>query len=184
MSTPPMTAQPGTADGNDGSAKLMARLMAKPTITPMMPPSPVSVTASVRNCQMISRLRAPMALRTPISRVRSVTDISMMFITPTPPTSKPIELSTMVMSPTTPVICSAKESFGYIVTDNDFIFAVHVFGFAEVTPALHFDVVNIFVAGERAGEIHVVDLVVLIAGGEKLRRTSRLNAREQLVGHV
>ena len=33
----------------------------------------------------MSRRKAPTALRTPISRVRSVTDTSMMFITPTPP---------------------------------------------------------------------------------------------------
>ena len=32
-----------------------------------------------------------MALRTPISRVRSVTDTSMMFITPTPPTIRAME---------------------------------------------------------------------------------------------
>ncbi len=50
---------------------------------------PVSVMASRRNCQVMSVLFAPMALRTPISRVRSVTLTSMMFITPTPPMSKP-----------------------------------------------------------------------------------------------
>ena len=33
---------------------------------------------------------APTALRMPISRVRSVTDTSMMFITPIPPTSSEI----------------------------------------------------------------------------------------------
>ena len=66
----------------------------------MMPPAPVSVMASSRNCQVMSLLRAPMALRTPISRVRSVTLTSMMFITPTPPISKPIELSTTVATAT------------------------------------------------------------------------------------
>jgi hypothetical protein len=35
----------------------------------------------------MSPRRAPTALRIPISRVRSVTDTSMMFITPIPPTS-------------------------------------------------------------------------------------------------
>ena len=40
----------------------------------------------------VASRRAPIALRMPISRVRSVTDTSMMFITPMPPTSKPIEL--------------------------------------------------------------------------------------------
>ena len=35
----------------------------------------------------MSLCRAPTAIRTPISPVRSVTDTSMMFITPMPPTS-------------------------------------------------------------------------------------------------
>ena len=38
----------------------------------------------------MSLRRAPIALRMPISRVRSVTDTSMMFITPIPPTSREI----------------------------------------------------------------------------------------------
>src|SRR5258707_1065661 len=46
----------------------------------MRPPKPVSVMASSRNCQVMSLLFAPMALRTPISRVRSVTLTSMMLI--------------------------------------------------------------------------------------------------------
>ena len=44
-------------------------------------------TASVRNWARMSARRAPIALRMPISRVRSVTDTSMMFMTPIPPTS-------------------------------------------------------------------------------------------------
>ena len=36
----------------------------------------------------------------PISRVRSVTETSMMFITPMPPTSSPMELSTTITSAT------------------------------------------------------------------------------------
>ncbi len=39
--------------------------------------------------QRMSFLRAPIAFRTPISRVRSVTLTSMIFITPTPPTISP-----------------------------------------------------------------------------------------------
>ena len=51
---------------------------------------------------------APMALRTPISRVRSVTETSMMFMTPTPPTSRPT-LETANMKMTRPaVICAQK----------------------------------------------------------------------------
>src|SRR5207302_1586819 len=62
------------------------------------PPTPVSTMASNKNCQVISPLLAPMALQMPISRVRSVTLTSMIFITPTPPMSKPIPLSTNVAS--------------------------------------------------------------------------------------
>ena len=48
--------------------------------------------------QITSRRLAPMALRTPISLVRCVTDISIIFITPTPPTRSPIELITEISS--------------------------------------------------------------------------------------
>ena len=51
----------------------------------------VSTTASIRNCTRISRARAPSALRTPISRVRSVTEIVMIAITPMPPTISAID---------------------------------------------------------------------------------------------
>ena len=46
--------------------------------------------ASMRNCVSTSRPCAPTASRMPISRVRSVTDTSMMFMTPIPPTSNEI----------------------------------------------------------------------------------------------
>ena len=58
-----------------------------PQPTPRRPPRLVSTAASVRNCQRMRFLRAPMAFLRPISRVRSVTDTSMMFMTPMPPTS-------------------------------------------------------------------------------------------------
>ena len=57
----------------------------------MTPPISASVTASTRNCARMSRLRAPTAIRSPISRVRSVTDTSMMFMIPIPPTSSETE---------------------------------------------------------------------------------------------
>ena len=44
----------------------------------------------MRNWSRMSRCRAPSALRRPISRVRSRTETSMMFETPTPPTSSEI----------------------------------------------------------------------------------------------
>ena len=46
-----------------------------------------STRASIRNCSMTVTLVAPSALRIPISRVRSVTDTSMMFMIPMPPTT-------------------------------------------------------------------------------------------------
>jgi hypothetical protein len=65
---------------------------------PRIPPTPVRVMASVRNCHRMSRRLAPRALRMPISRVRSVTDTSMMFMTPTPPTTRPMqEMAIMTM---------------------------------------------------------------------------------------
>ena len=42
--------------------------------------------ASTRNCRRMSLGRAPTAMRMPISRVRSVTETSMMFMMPMPPT--------------------------------------------------------------------------------------------------
>ena len=65
----------------------------------MMPPSADTTTASVRNCWRILRWRAPVAMRMPISWIRSVTLTSMMFITPMPPTNSEIaaiEPSSMV----------------------------------------------------------------------------------------
>ena len=57
-----------------------------PAATPRMPPRLVRAAASVRNCHRMRRFRAPMAFLRPISRVRSVTVTSMMFMTPMPPT--------------------------------------------------------------------------------------------------
>ena len=53
----------------------------------MTPPNTDSTTDSEMICDMMSDLRAPSALRSPISRVRSVTTISMMFMITIPPTT-------------------------------------------------------------------------------------------------
>ena len=58
-----------------------------PSAAPSTPPARPSTVASTRNCRRIAAGGAPSALRSPISRVRSVTETSMMFITPMPPTS-------------------------------------------------------------------------------------------------
>ena len=49
---------------------------------------PQIMQASIRNWAMMLLRSAPMALRIPISRVRSVTVTSMMFIMPMPPTAR------------------------------------------------------------------------------------------------
>lgn len=51
-----------------------------------MPPQRQIMSASMRNCRRIVRRRAPSALRSPISLVRSATETNMMFIIPMPPT--------------------------------------------------------------------------------------------------
>ncbi len=58
-----------------------------PAITPTAPPITDSPVASNRNWRSTSRWRAPTAMRRPISRVRSVTETSMMFMMPMPPTA-------------------------------------------------------------------------------------------------
>ena len=64
----------------------------------MSPPSPASTVDSIRNCCRIARRVAPIALRMPISRVRSVTVTSMMFMMPIPPTSSEIPATALVSS--------------------------------------------------------------------------------------
>ena len=63
----------------------------RPMRMPMRPPRSDRVSASTRNWARMSRPRAPIALRMPISRVRSRTETSMMFMIPMPPTTSEIE---------------------------------------------------------------------------------------------
>ena len=60
---------------------------ARPSTMPMKPPIRQRMTLSVMNCMRMADAGAPSALRVPISRVRSVTETIMIFITPMPPTS-------------------------------------------------------------------------------------------------
>jgi len=61
---------------------------AKANIIPMIPPKLDRTTASTKNCKRTSLSRAPIASRVPISRVLSVTETSMIFIMPIPPTTR------------------------------------------------------------------------------------------------
>ncbi len=81
----------------------MANATRPPTSMPTAPPTNVRVAASTRNCHRISRRVAPRALRTPISRVRSVTEIVMIATTPTPPTISPMDESTSITRKNIPV---------------------------------------------------------------------------------
>ena len=61
-----------------------------PITTPLIHPILVSTEASVKNCPRMTFFLAPMAFFNPISLVRSVTDTSIIFITPMPPTRREI----------------------------------------------------------------------------------------------
>ncbi len=76
---------------------------AKDSATPIEPPIRQIADASRRNWRRIERRFAPMALRMPISRVRSVTDTNMMFMTPTPPTNREMPVTAMPIASTTPM---------------------------------------------------------------------------------
>ena len=71
----------------------MAMVSNWPKPMPTSPPKKHSVTDSIMNCVRMAERLAPTALRRPISRVRSETETSMMFMMPTPPTSR--EMPTM-----------------------------------------------------------------------------------------
>src|ERR1700681_846205 len=73
----------GTKSGS-GNASIAAHNPI-PNVRPRMPLTMVNMADSAKNCRRMSRLVAPIALRVPISRVRSVTDTSMIFMTPMPP---------------------------------------------------------------------------------------------------
>ena len=61
-----------------------------PKTTPIKPPVTLIRMDSIRNCARMSMPFAPILMRRPISRVRSVTLTYMMFMIPMPPTSSEI----------------------------------------------------------------------------------------------
>ena len=89
------TAHAGTSAWSRLAPGMYVRPMAisLPITRPTMPPSTVRVTASRRNWSRMAEDVAPTALRRPISRVRSLTETSMMFMMPMPPTRS--EMPTM-----------------------------------------------------------------------------------------
>ena len=91
-------------DAGRGVAELMTKAIPKPINIPKIPPVPVTKMASMRNCFKISDDRAPIAFLIPISLVRSFTETSIIFMTPIPPTSNPMDEIKIMTRYTAPVI--------------------------------------------------------------------------------
>ena len=80
----------GDTDAGHSSTRVTTAAAAKPQTMPTRPPQQLSATASTRNCSSTSRRLAPTARRSPISRVRSLTETSITFMIPIPPTTSEI----------------------------------------------------------------------------------------------
>src|ERR1022692_1621898 len=90
---------------------------AKPMKVPTNPPDNEMSMASVKNCARISELVAPTALRTPISRMREFTVASMMFIMPTPLTSRvSTEMSNSTVVKVVAVLAATERSWVRLYT--------------------------------------------------------------------
>ena len=76
---------------------------------PIAPPMRQMITLSTTNCRRILLFVAPRAFLVPISRVRSVTETSMMFITPIPPTRSEIPAMTEMATERVLIIESTDE---------------------------------------------------------------------------
>lgn len=74
--------------GEKGEMSEMIKASRYPRMSPKRPPRQDRTRDSKRNWRRILRLLAPTALRIPISRERSETETSMIFMTPMPPTSR------------------------------------------------------------------------------------------------
>src|SRR6266581_1434049 len=87
-----------TGDIVAGMTFCISKVSGQAIPSPIRPPSKQMVAASMRNWTRIVRRFAPIALRMPISRVRSATDTNMMFMMPMPPTKseRPVINSPMV----------------------------------------------------------------------------------------
>ena len=77
-------------------------IMKTPMLRPIMPAMAVSTRLSLMICEMMSRGRAPMARRTPISRVRSLTVTIIMLLMPITPASS-VPMPTSQISASIPV---------------------------------------------------------------------------------
>ncbi len=81
-----------------------------PRTRPTRQPATEIISASSRNCARMSFWRAPIAMRMPISRVRSVTETSMMFMIPMPPTNSETEAIAPSSTDITRVVSAAESA--------------------------------------------------------------------------
>jgi len=82
----------------------MIKLIGKAIMIPMIPPMRHNAADSIKNCRRMVRRGAPIALRIPISLVRSVTDTNMIFMIPIPPTKSDIPVINKPTAAITPPI--------------------------------------------------------------------------------
>ena len=80
----------GATAAGSGVTCLTIQASASPNPIPASAPARESAADSTTNCARMSPRRAPRAFRMPISRVRSLTAISMMFMMTMPPTTSEI----------------------------------------------------------------------------------------------
>ena len=80
----------GDTTAEKSAKRSMEWAISTPSTVPAIPPATESSPASATNWATTSRAVAPTARRTPISRTRSCTVASMMFMMPIPPTRSDI----------------------------------------------------------------------------------------------
>ena len=100
---------------------LRIMLSPSPSRIPAIPPIRLSRKLSIRNCSWICHCRAPSAFLSPISIVRSVTVVSIMFMIPMPPTSRAMEAipaSRLVIMPIMVFIVSSMASIVVMVKQS------------------------------------------------------------------
>ena len=86
---------------------------AYPRIIPNAPPTRHSVMDSSRNCHVMSERHAPRAFLSPISRILSVTLVSIMFMMPMPPTTSDTPATQVMSAWNAPIVessCSMTEA--------------------------------------------------------------------------